>query len=403
MKRKAGEGSWGKKNIKGVEYHYFRDVAGKYTYAKTMKELKLKLEKNKTQIVHEKSTFLDYANYWLRVVKIMQLEARSYDDYEDIINSRISKYDIADMQLTAINTDHWRLFLKELAEKYSLATIQKTWNVCRQVVNYAEEEDKIPPGTIKNIKMPKGSKVAVQKKEVPFVSESDMEILYQEAYKQIGPNNKYVYGDAARIVVLIMYTGMRVSEACALTWGNVDFENYTITVKNSLSKVKERDSEHNVIKQDNGNNKRVVIKKDPKSKDSKRTIPLPNRAIEVLEYFEKENPKHKKSDFVCMTSEKKPYDKDQVRKTLHRMQNNSNCSRKDYSPHCLRHGYGSVLISKGADIKLVSELLGHSDVAFTYNVYIGIFEEDKRKAVNLFDEKKGGSPSTQLKLPKTNF
>ena len=51
----------------------------------------------------------------------------------------------------------------------------------------------------------------------------------------------------------------------------------------------------------------------------------------------------------------------------------------------LRHGYGSILISKGADIKLVSELLGHSDVTFTYNVYIGIFQEDKRKAVNLLN------------------
>ncbi len=67
------------------------------------------------------------------------------------------------------------------------------------------------------------------------------------------------------------------------------------------------------------------------------------------------------------------------------MLKNSSCNRKDYTPHSLRHGYGSILISKGADIKLVSELLGHSDVTFTYNVYIGIFQEDKRKAVNLLE------------------
>ncbi len=68
------------------------------------------------------------------------------------------------------------------------------------------------------------------------------------------------------------------------------------------------------------------------------------------------------------------------------MLKNSSCNRKDYPPHSLRHGYGSILISKGADIKLVSELLGHSDVTFTYNVYIGIFQEDKRKAVNLLEQ-----------------
>ena len=37
--------------------------------------------------------------------------------------------------------------------------------------------------------------------------------------------------------------------------------------------------------------------------------------------------------------------------------------------------------SMGKDIKIVSELLGHSDVSFTYNVYIGIFDRDKRDAV----------------------
>lgn len=45
----------------------------------------------------------------------------------------------------------------------------------------------------------------------------------------------------------------------------------------------------------------------------------------------------------------------------------------------------AILISKGAGIKLVSKLLGHSDVTFTYNVYIGIFQDDKWKAVNLLE------------------
>ena len=105
----------------------------------------------------------------------------------------------------------------------------------------------------------------------------------------------------------------------------------------------------------------------------------------MLEYFQRLNPDHKPTDYICLTDAGKPYEKRQVERCLTRMLKNSGCSRKDYTPHSLRHGYGSILISKGADIKLVSELLGHSDVTFTYNVYIGIFQEDKRKAVNLLD------------------
>lgn len=66
-----------------------------------------------------------------------------------------------------------------------------------------------------------------------------------------------------------------------------------------------------------------------------------------------------------------------------------NCSRKDYTPHCLRHGFGSVLIKNGVDIKIVSELLGHSDVAVTYNTYIGVTEDDKSDVIkNVFNAKK---------------
>ena len=43
-KRKNGEGSWGKKTIKGKVYRYYRDVDGKYTYGATEKEIKEKIK-----------------------------------------------------------------------------------------------------------------------------------------------------------------------------------------------------------------------------------------------------------------------------------------------------------------------------------------------------------------------
>ena len=46
MKRKNGEGTWGKKTIHGIELVYFRDSKQNYTYGKTTKAVKEKLNKN---------------------------------------------------------------------------------------------------------------------------------------------------------------------------------------------------------------------------------------------------------------------------------------------------------------------------------------------------------------------
>ena len=383
-KRKNGEGSWGTKTIKGVVYQYYRDSDRKYFYAQTMKELKSKIKKG-ASIAKTPDTLKEYGLAWLRNVKALELESRTYDEYESIIEKRIGNHNIGGRQLASLNSDVFQVYINELAGKYALGTIKKTWNVIKMIITYAEAKGDIPPGTLRLVKLPKESNVAVKTKEVPYISEADMNILYTEAFRTIGNNNRYVYGNAAKLLVLIMYTGMRVSEACALKWSDIDLNNKVIHINSSLSKIKQRSKDKQVLKNEDGTTKYKTISKAPKTGNSIREIPLPTRAIEMLEYFDTLNPNHKPTDYVCLTAERKPYDKRQVERCLARMLKHSSCSRKDYTPHSLRHGYGSVLISKGADIKLVSELLGHSDVTFTYNVYIGVFKEDKKKAVGLLD------------------
>lgn len=386
MKRKNGEGSWGTKTIKGTVYQYYRNQDNKYTYGRTIKEVKEKLKNNKnTSTASKINTLKTYGLYWLRIVKALELEARTYDEYENIIEKRIGNHNIGSRQLNSITSDTWQFFINELSGKYALGTIKKTWNVIKQIVTYAEAKGDIHEGTLKLVRLPKESNVAVKAKKIPFIDENDMNILYNEAFHTIGSNKRCMYGNASKLLVLIMYTGLRVSEACALRWEDVDIANKTLRVQSSLSKVKERSIDRQAIKNEDGTSKYSIINKAPKTGNSIRTIPLPQRAVEILEYFENCNPNHKPTDYICLTNAGKPYEKRQVERCLTRMLKNSNCNRKDYTPHSLRHGYGSILISKGADIKLVSELLGHSDVTFTYNVYIGIFQEDKRKAVNLLN------------------
>ena len=126
------------------------------------------------------------------------------------------------------------------------------------------------------------------------------------------------------------------------------------------------------------------VKKGVKTTDRRRVVPLPDKAIEVIQYFER----YRKSedDFIFVNEKNQNhYTRRLIEKSLARIVKNSECQVKTYTPHSLRHGYGSILLSKGTDIKVVSELLGHSDVAFTYNVYIDVYDQDKQKAVEILN------------------
>lgn len=376
-KRKDGEGTFGKKTVKGNSYHFFRDADGKYIYARSLKELRRKVRESESQkkVKKTKETFSEYCVSWLKTRRGI-ISDGVYDDYESVINNRIKKYLIGDMLPSEITVDIINNHLKKLAEKYSKGSINKTWVVIRQVIEYGQEEGKIQEFSFKKIIKPSEDNCAVKKKDVPFIDEHDMDILYEEAYTG-------KYGNAANMIVFIMYTGLRIAEAIALKWKDVEPDFSRIKVRSSSRRNIIRDENLDPVKNDKGKNTYEKVIKVPKTKDSYRTIPLPQRAREVVG-FASVNSKGPDS-YVFTTSNGTQYERRTVERTLQFMMKNSKCRRKDYTPHSLRHGYGSVLISKGVDIKIVSELLGHTDVAFTYNTYIGILREDKINAVKVFD------------------
>lgn len=385
-KRKNGEGSYGTKIIKGVSYKYYRDANGSYTYAKTPKALKEKLDKKKTLennniLENNLYTFIEFCEFWLKQ-NYTSVSPGTYDDYESIINCRIKNYkayDLSNKQLKSINTDIINKYFASLAKKYSRGSILKTWSVIRQVLQLGLDDGYISDVKINKILLPKEEHVVVKKKVVPFITESDMELLYEEANRKY-KNGTNVYGNSAKLIIFIMYSGLRLGEAIALKWKHVESDMSSIKISQSVRTIIERNEDNLPVLDENGNKRHIILEKQPKTKDGERTIPLPDRAIDILKYFY-ENSTHNQDDYVFTTAKGSIYGKRNIERTLKSMLEKSNCECKSYTPHSLRHGYGSILISKGKDIKIVSELLGHSDVSFTYNVYIGILKEDKIKAV----------------------
>lgn len=381
-KRKNGEGSWGTKTVNGKVYRYYRDANGKYYYGKTEREIKEKIKNGpkdkKSNNGKRGQLFGDYILAWLEGTK-SSIELTTYNSYFDAINTRLinfSEYDLANVEMRALTDAMIQSYLNALATKYSLNSIKKTYGLIKKCLRYAEVKKEIEPLNLDiTVKIPSEANVAIKKKAICVPTVEEVNVICREAnscYK----NGAKKYGNAALVVVFIAYTGVRVSEAIGLQWQNVNMDNREIVINQSLALVREDNEE--------GENQYYHMKKRVKTADSKRVVPLPDKAVEVLHYFEK----YRKSDedFVFVNGKNENhYTRRSVERTLERIVNNSECKGKAFTPHSLRHGYGSILLSEGADIKLVSDLLGHSDVAFTYNVYISIFEKDKRSAVEMLN------------------
>lgn len=377
-KRKNGEGTWGKKTIRGIAYVFYRDASGKYYYGKTEKEVKAKLKqaKTETRTVSGKAkpqTFGEYMLSWLESIRT-GIEATTYQSYLDAVNARLINYrgyDLANVRLKDLKDKMFQDYLDSLAKRYSLNSIKKVWGLIKTCVRYAEAKKDIEPLFLEvTVKTPSEANVSVKKKEISIPSADEVQMIYEEAMSTCA-NGARKYGNAAYVITLIMYTGMRVSEAIGLQWKDVDLERREIAVNQSLAMIREE--------KDEGSSYSYKVKA-AKTKDSKRKLLLPDKAIEALLYFRQYYTNE--DDFVCVNAKNQNhYTRRQIERSMERIVHNSRCQEKNYTPHSLRHGYGSILLSMGTDIKIVSELLGHSDVSFTYNVYIGIFDRDKHDAV----------------------
>ena len=341
-KRKNGEGTWGEKTVNGNAYRFYRDADGKYFYGKTDKEIKEKIKnapKGKNLKNGKKGKlFGDYILTWLEGIK-SGIELTTYNSYLDAINTRLinfTEYDLANVEMSALSDAMIQSYLNVLATKYSLNSIKKTYGLIKKCLRYAEVKKEIEPLNLDiTVKMPSEANVAVKKKEINVPTVEEVNMICKEAYSCC-KNGARKYGNASQVVVFIAYTGLRVSEAIGLQWKNVSMDKREIVINQSLALVHEENEEHK--------KQYFHIKKGVKSADSKRIVPLPDKAIEVLQYFEKY--RKQDDDFVFVNGKNgNHYTRRLVERTLERIVNNSECKDKEFTPHSLRHGYGSILLS----------------------------------------------------------
>lgn len=201
-----------------------------------------------------------------------------------------------------------------------------------------------------------------------FEDRQELENELARRYRNGAP--VYRYGP---IMILLMYTGLRVGEALALTWEDIDFKENLIDVNKSTVYIPV-DGKYESIVQNSG-----------KTDSSMRVLPMANKAREALVELKAMSDD---SNLVISTVNGKSPTRASLGKSLTRMSRNAGIIGKDEyrSVHTLRHTFATMLFENGCSIKIVSELLGHCDTRVTENTYIHIIQKQKIKAIEDLDK-----------------
>lgn len=165
--------------------------------------------------------------------------------------------------------------------------------------------------------------------------------------------------------VVLLGTGMRVSEFCGLTMSDLDFKRHRIRVDHQL--VRERNGKYYVEK--------------TKTRSGIRYLPMTDEVYESLRAIVRNRPKLAKEPEVDGYSGFLLIDKKQQPKVALHIENEMRWALKKFrklhpdiklqhiTPHVFRHTFCTNMANAGMDVKNLQYLMGHSDVGVTLNIY----------------------------------
>lgn len=283
---------------------------------------------------------------WMVSYKRTSVKPTTYDRLLVSLDM-LKRYPIANMPLEFLQCEDIQDYVNKLVDDgYALSAIKKQLHLIGGFIEHANLVGTLTRPLHKGVKLPSESAVQKHKKEVIAYNKSE-----QRALRQVFLGS----GDPAYYAALIMMeTGMRVGEVLALGWDDIDWRRKAVRICKTVVRITDK--------------KRSYVQMGAKSHSSNRVIPLSSYAYELLENMRADD-EHDSFVFHDKNGNMLTYE------TL-RWRTKKACEMAGvpyYGQHVFRHTFATNCYERGCDVKLLSKLLGHSDVTITYNVYIHLF------------------------------
>lgn len=372
-----------KKKIKnGKEYYFFRLrhenlEKPKDIYAKTVKELETKIKNITNELEHGVKTnevlFGDFLKDWLYDVKFIGLKSRSKMLYDSIFRKYIVNNEIYNIKLKSLKAIDVQKYFNKLYQKdVSNSLLSVANRIIAPCIRYAYNNGYIIKDFSRMYSVPKKSETN-DKKVKPFTLEEQKRFL------------KAIEGHRYEVLFLVaLYTGLRKGEILALTWNDIDFIKNTVTVSKTAGRVID-------ITKDSRSKEYIKVG-TPKTAKGNRVVPLPDFLVKRLKQyklFKKEESlkigiqfKESNNLFTAKTGNivAPPNLHEAFKEILLKV------GLEDRKFHDLRHTYATRLFELGESAKTVQELLGHSSISMTLDIYTHVLKETKESAAKKLDE-----------------
>jgi integrase len=358
-KRQRGNGAgtvYARRNkegkITGYRGSYFTpDGKRRYVSAKRKTECERKLRDAMTDadrgLVFDASnqTVSEYMTHWLEDFAKANLASRTYHNYKLQIREHIVPT-LGNMKLSKLDTPNIQaLYTTKLQAGLKPASIRYIHAVLRCALEKAVDLRLIPRNPAVSARPPK----IVQEEITPLDVEQTRVLL------------EGVKGDRFEcLYVLSLTCGLRMGESLGLRWSDIDLEAGTLRVHRQLQRVREGGG---------------LVFSEPKNA-SRRTIDLPQRALEALRSHRKRQieqqlsagTKWQDNDLVFASYKGTPMDAQNIvnryfKPLLRR------AGLPDIRWHDLRHTCATLLLSRGTHPTYVQKLLGHASVQLTLDRY----------------------------------
>lgn len=304
-----------------------------------------------------KMTYRDAVSLWLNN-HVSHLTYHSQKTYKLNIQPAVDY--LGDLKLKDLKKIHIVEFMNHLAEQDEKSVNYKM-RVNRVMLQKLVEWDLLEENVADAVK-----KTKQKKKEMSFYAENEVKQLLN-VLQEAMPKHRMV-------IQLALFSGMRLGEIAGLTMENVNFNDNTLTVKHSLTHDQENDA----------------FFLGPTKNKKTRVIPMPEPFMAELKEYTKEVKKSRMAfgpewrgiegmDLIFCRSDGYPHYENSFSKYFLDLIEKNGLKRIRF--HDLRHTHASLLLSKGVNIKVIQERLGHSSISLTMDTYSHLTKENEQEAV----------------------